>query len=127
MSQNPQAVWNNALACGQFNTDAPVTVPTTPQGVSQIVEVVGKQSWDIVLSESAKAPSAQDCHLDVSFSDGPSPITGPRLFRIQAPSPAVYGGLPAFRVTSIDPATGLAADAIGRLHFRAYRTGPLSG
>lgn len=129
MSQNPQAIWNNAIASGQFNTDSPVTVPTTPQGVAQIVEIAGKQIWDIVLAESAKAPDAQNCHLDISYSDGPSPITGPRIFRVQAPSPAPsYGaGTVAFRVTALDPATGLAADAIGRLHFRVYRTGPLSG
>lgn len=127
MSQNPQAVWNNALACGQFNTDAPVTVPTTPQGVSQIVEVVGKQVWDIVLSESAKAPNAIDCHVELSFSDNIGSPIAPPIFRVQQPSPASYGGLQAVRVTAIDSTTGLQRDAIGRMHFRIYRTGPLSG
>lgn len=128
MSANPQSPWSPPFASVAFTSDTPVTIPTSPQGILQVVEVTPKQQWDVVLSPNANAPKVEQAHWDVGQLQTTPPTTSVQNALNIQPSPVNYPGSGgAVRITSNNMATGVQADFIGTVTLRGTRVGPIGG
>ncbi len=119
------SVWTTPFASVLFTTAPPVTIPVSPQGVSQVVEITPNQQWDVVISPNAQAPKIEDAHWDVCQLDTTPPTTSAQVKLSVQPSPLVYANGTAVRITANDMATGAQVNFTGRIGVRGYRVGPL--